>query len=178
MGVASLLFHRTLSPKDALQVQSYTLEKKQQPHTQLQVHSYAREHQPRHLPSKPGPAAAHTPGQSTSQAVGCATQSENKNVLTTVVPEESQPCAPLEQHRNETKPKISKPVEPQVEVAMPAVEANCQSSSSQIQTQTTKLNKIDLDASTNNQKVCFMTLIYFFFNIYSDFSNVVCEVCY
>ncbi|XP_056913013.1 lysine-specific demethylase 4A [Takifugu flavidus] len=30
MGVASLLFHRTLSPKDALQVQSYTLEKQQQ----------------------------------------------------------------------------------------------------------------------------------------------------
>uniref|UniRef100_H3D0F1 [histone H3]-trimethyl-L-lysine(9) demethylase n=1 Tax=Tetraodon nigroviridis TaxID=99883 RepID=H3D0F1_TETNG len=42
MGVASLLFHRTLSPKDALQVQSYTLEKKQQPHTQLQQENEAR----------------------------------------------------------------------------------------------------------------------------------------
>ncbi|CAB1436619.1 unnamed protein product [Pleuronectes platessa] len=52
MGVASLLFHRTLSPKDALQVHSYTLEKQRQPHTQLQVHSYAREHQPRHLQHK------------------------------------------------------------------------------------------------------------------------------
>ncbi|KAL0966676.1 hypothetical protein UPYG_G00298260 [Umbra pygmaea] len=50
LGVASLLFHKTLSPKDALQIHSYARE--HQPHvhhTQLHVHSYAREHQPRHL---------------------------------------------------------------------------------------------------------------------------------
>lgn len=157
MGVASLLFHRTLSPKDALQVQSYTLEKKQQqPHTQLQVHSYAREHQPRHLPNKPSPAVARTLGQSTSQAVGCETQAEDKQVFTTVVLDEYQPCALLEQHKNEAKPKISKPVEPQVEVEAPAVEPKCQSSSSQTQTQTTKLSKVELDAS--KKKVCFMSL--------------------
>uniref|UniRef100_A0A672YTG1 [histone H3]-trimethyl-L-lysine(9) demethylase n=1 Tax=Sphaeramia orbicularis TaxID=375764 RepID=A0A672YTG1_9TELE len=40
MGVASLLFHRTLSPKDILQVHSYTLEKQQKPHAQLQVHNF------------------------------------------------------------------------------------------------------------------------------------------
>lgn len=163
MGVASLLFHRTLSPKDALQVQSYTLEKKQQqPHTQLQVHSYAREHQPRHLPSKPSPTAA----QSTSQAAGCETQSENKHVLTTVVLDEYQPCALLEQHKNEAKPKISESVEPQVEVETPAVVPKCQSSSSQTQTQTTKLSKIELDVSKNKRKVCFIYLFIFFFTIY------------
>lgn len=161
MGVASLLFHRTLSPKDALQVQSYTLEKKQQqqqPHTQLQVHSYAREHQPRHLPSKPSPAAAHTPRQSTSQAAGCEAQSEKKHVLTTVVLQDFQPCALLEQHKNEAKPQISKPAEPQVEVETPAVE--CQSASSQTQTQTSKLSKIELDASMNKRKVCFLSSRY------------------
>ncbi|XP_068604550.1 lysine-specific demethylase 4A-like [Brachionichthys hirsutus] len=45
MGVASLLFHRTMSPKDTVQVQKYTLERQLHPHSQLQVHSYAREHQ-------------------------------------------------------------------------------------------------------------------------------------
>lgn len=156
MGVASLLFHRTLSPKDALQVQSYTLEKKQQqPHTQLQVHSYAREHQPRHLPSKSSPAAAHAPGQSSSHAAGCEAQLEKKHVLTTVVLQEFQPCALLEQHNNEAKPQISKPAEPQVEVETPAVE--CPSASSQTQTQTSKLSKIEQDAFKNKRKVCFLS---------------------
>ncbi|XP_077413313.1 lysine-specific demethylase 4A isoform X1 [Vanacampus margaritifer] len=48
MGVASLLFHRTLTQKDILQVHNYPREK-QQVHTMLQVHSYAREHQPHRL---------------------------------------------------------------------------------------------------------------------------------
>ncbi|KAM9790290.1 lysine-specific demethylase 4A isoform 1-T1 [Syngnathus typhle] len=48
MGVASLLFHRTLTQKDILQVHNYP-RAKQPVHTMLQVHSYAREHQPRHL---------------------------------------------------------------------------------------------------------------------------------
>ncbi|CAG01941.1 unnamed protein product, partial [Tetraodon nigroviridis] len=91
MGVASLLFHRTLSPKDALQVQSYTLEKKQQPHTQLQVHS--------------------TPG-STSLA--------------------SSPASPaLLQHTRWDSPR--RPPR-------------------STQTQTTKLSKMELDASKNKRK--------------------------
>ncbi|XP_032421703.1 lysine-specific demethylase 4A isoform X1 [Xiphophorus hellerii] len=52
MGVASLLFHRTLSSKDTLLVQSYTSEKQQDHHKQLQIHSYAKEQQPRRLQSK------------------------------------------------------------------------------------------------------------------------------
>ncbi|XP_036822054.1 lysine-specific demethylase 4A isoform X2 [Oncorhynchus mykiss] len=50
LGVASLLFHKTQSPKETMQVHSYAREN-QQPihHTQLHVHSYAREHLPRHL---------------------------------------------------------------------------------------------------------------------------------
>ncbi|XP_034146546.1 lysine-specific demethylase 4A isoform X2 [Esox lucius] len=50
LGVASLLFHKTQSPKDTLQIHSYARD--HQPpihHTQLHVHSYAREHLPRHL---------------------------------------------------------------------------------------------------------------------------------
>uniref|UniRef100_A0AAZ3NNK9 [histone H3]-trimethyl-L-lysine(9) demethylase n=1 Tax=Oncorhynchus tshawytscha TaxID=74940 RepID=A0AAZ3NNK9_ONCTS len=50
LGLASLLFHKTQSPKETMQVHSYAREN-QQPihHTQLHVHSYAREHLPRHL---------------------------------------------------------------------------------------------------------------------------------
>lgn len=166
MGVASLLFHRTVSPKDALQIQSYTLDKKQQqqqlPHTQLQVHSYAREHQPRHLLSKPSAAVAHTLVQSSSQAASCETPSENKGVLSTAVLDAYQPHG-LAEHKSEAKPKISKPVESQVEAEMPAVEPKCQSSSSQTQTQTTTLSKTELDASKNKWKVCFMSL----FSLYS-----------
>uniref|UniRef100_A0A3Q2U3F5 [histone H3]-trimethyl-L-lysine(9) demethylase n=1 Tax=Fundulus heteroclitus TaxID=8078 RepID=A0A3Q2U3F5_FUNHE len=54
MGVASLLFHRTVGPKDTLQVQSYSSENAQDRHTPLHVHSYAREHQPPHLQNKAG----------------------------------------------------------------------------------------------------------------------------
>ncbi|KAK7944543.1 hypothetical protein WMY93_000271 [Mugilogobius chulae] len=51
MGVASLLFHRPLSPKDILQVHNYTQDAQRRPPAQLQVHSYAREHQ--HHPRPP-----------------------------------------------------------------------------------------------------------------------------
>nr|XP_061795147.1 lysine-specific demethylase 4A-like [Nerophis lumbriciformis] len=53
MGVASLLFHRTLTQKDILQVQNYPREK-QQIHKMLQVHSYAREQQPQPVLSPDG----------------------------------------------------------------------------------------------------------------------------
>ncbi|XP_052319431.1 lysine-specific demethylase 4A-like isoform X2 [Oncorhynchus keta] len=50
LGVASLLFHKTQSPKETMQVHSYARENQQLiHHTQLHVHSYAREHLPRHL---------------------------------------------------------------------------------------------------------------------------------
>lgn len=170
MGVASLLFHRTLSPKDALQVQSYTLVKQQQPHTQLQVHSYAREHQPRHLPSKASAASAHALPQPPPQAAGCETQPENKPVLIRAAPDEYQTHAVVEQHDDEAKPKISKPVESQVGVETPAVKPRCEVSSSQAQTQTTKLRKAELDASKNKRKVCRVS---FFPNI---LDQTACEV--
>lgn len=154
MGVASLLFHRTLSPKDALQVQSYTLEKQQQPHTQLQVHSYAREHQPRQLPSKPSAAAAaHALPLATSQAASCERQSEDTHGLSTAVQSESQPHPLTEQHKHEAEPKISRPVESQVEVEAPAAETTCQTSSSQTPTHATALSKTEQDASENKRKV-------------------------
>ncbi|TNM97868.1 hypothetical protein fugu_014114 [Takifugu bimaculatus] len=159
MGVASLLFHRTLSPKDALQVQSYTLEKQQQqqqqpaPHTQLQVHSYAREHQPRQLPSRPSAAAAHALPLTTSQAASGETPSEDKHALSTVVLNESRPRPLMEQHKHEATPEISRPVESQVKVETPAVQTTCQSSSSQTPTHATKLSNPEQDAPRNKRKM-------------------------
>ncbi|XP_026168888.1 lysine-specific demethylase 4A isoform X2 [Mastacembelus armatus] len=123
MGVASLLFHRTLSPKDTLQVHSYTLEKQRQPHTQLQVHSYAREHQPRHLQHKTC-TLSHTQIQSSPQAPKCEStepQSEPKVILTKVARNESQAKSPVEQNQEEDKPKMSAPVVAQAEVKTPEV---------------------------------------------------------
>lgn len=164
MGVASLLFHRTLSPKDALQVQSYTLEKQQQqqppapppPHTQLQVHSYAREHQPRQLPSRPSAAAAaHALPPTAPQAASCETPSEDKPVLSPVVLNESPPRPLTEQHKHEATAKTSGPVEPQVKVETPVAETTCPSSSSQTPTHTTQLSNTEQDAPRNKRKVCF-----------------------
>ncbi|XP_028284310.1 lysine-specific demethylase 4A isoform X2 [Parambassis ranga] len=121
MGVASLLFHRTLSPKDTLYVHSYTLEKQQQPHTQLQVHSYAREHQPRHLQHK----TSHTQGQSSSQELSCErneTQSEYETILTKVTQSESGAENPLVQDEEEDKTELPMSIEEQAEVEQPAVE--------------------------------------------------------
>ncbi|CAL8346000.1 unnamed protein product [Merluccius merluccius] len=74
---ASLLFHKTLSTKDVLQVHGCSLEKKKQqqqqqqqqqqeqqpPHTQIQVHSYAKEHKPRHLQCKAQPPCQTRPAE-------------------------------------------------------------------------------------------------------------------
>uniref|UniRef100_A0A674MCU6 [histone H3]-trimethyl-L-lysine(9) demethylase n=1 Tax=Takifugu rubripes TaxID=31033 RepID=A0A674MCU6_TAKRU len=94
-------------------VQSYTLEKQQQqqqpaPHTQLQVHSYAREHQPRQLPSRPSAAAAHALPLTTSQAASGETPSEDKHALSTVVLNESQPILQFvpHPHISETLPLL------------------------------------------------------------------------
>ncbi|XP_055738838.1 lysine-specific demethylase 4A-like isoform X2 [Salvelinus fontinalis] len=68
LGVASLLFHKTQSPKETMQVLSYAREN-QQPihHTQLHVHSYAREHLPRHLQLKAQLQSQVKAGQQESQ---------------------------------------------------------------------------------------------------------------
>ncbi|XP_061775815.1 lysine-specific demethylase 4A isoform X2 [Nerophis ophidion] len=68
MGVASLLFHRTLTQNDILKVHTYPREKQQLP-TQLQVHSYAKEHQPPLLVIG-GTMPSHTQVQSASQSPG------------------------------------------------------------------------------------------------------------
>nr|XP_061797327.1 lysine-specific demethylase 4A-like [Nerophis lumbriciformis] len=66
MGVASLLFHRTVTQNDILKVHTYPREKQQLP-TQLQVHSYAKEHQPPLLVIG-GTVPSHTQVQSASQS--------------------------------------------------------------------------------------------------------------
>ncbi|XP_059200581.1 lysine-specific demethylase 4A isoform X2 [Centropristis striata] len=138
MGVASLLFHRTLSPKDALQVHSYTLEKQQQHHTQLQVHSYAREHQPRHLQHK-SCTPSHTQVQSSSlQAPGNETtepQPESTTILTKAATDELEAQSVVEQDQKEDKPEMLMPVEAQAEEEKPEVESSSESSSSETQTQ-------------------------------------------
>lgn len=171
MGVASLLFHRTLSPKDALQVQSFALEKQRQPHTQLQVHSYAREHQPRHLQNKPC-TASPTQVQSSSQAPSCdrtEPQPETKSVLSTVVLNESVAESLVTQHEKEDKPKMQEPVESQVEVKMPEVQPASECSPSQTQTQPTETSKVEVEALKNNKrKVCIFPLseLYFFIDMH------------
>lgn len=167
MGVASLLFHRTLSPKDALQVHSYNLEK-QQPHTQLQVHSYAREHQPRHLHNKTcAPSYMHV--QSLCQAPNfekVELQPETKNVLTQIVLSESEAQSPSEPHEKEEEPKMSVPVEPKVEVEMPEVEPASECSSSQTQTQPRELSEMEMEVPKNNKRK-----VWGFFVCFGFFSN-------
>ncbi|XP_029308852.1 lysine-specific demethylase 4A-like isoform X4 [Cottoperca gobio] len=150
MGVASLLFHRTLSPKDALQVHGYNLEKQQQPHTQLQVHSYAREHQPRHLQHKAcTPSLAQV--QPLPQAPSCERtepQSESKIVLPEAALNESEAQSLVEQDQAEDKPEISMPVEDQAEV-----EPTCKSASSLTQTPLKELSKTEMEAPKHKRKV-------------------------
>ncbi|XP_029308850.1 lysine-specific demethylase 4A-like isoform X2 [Cottoperca gobio] len=149
MGVASLLFHRTLSPKDALQVHGYNLEKQQQPHTQLQVHSYAREHQPRHLQHKAcTPSLAQV--QPLPQAPSCERtepQSESKIVLPEAALNESEAQSLVEQDQAEDKPEISMPVEDQAEV-----EPTCKSASSLTQTPLKELSKTEMEAPKHKRK--------------------------
>lgn len=154
MGVASLLFHRTLSPKDTLQVHSYTLEKQRQPHTQLQVHSYAREHQPRHLQLKTC-TLSNTQVHSPSQTPSCEKtepQPESKIILTKAALMESQAKSPVEQDQEEDKPKKTTAVETQAEVETPEIETNSKSASSQSQPETKELSKMEMEAPKNNKR--------------------------
>ncbi|KAM9844885.1 lysine-specific demethylase 4A isoform 2-T2 [Aulostomus maculatus] len=150
MGVASLLFHRTLSPKDILQVHSYSLEKQQQPHTQLQVHSYAREHQPRHLQLKAS-MLPHMQVQSTSQGPGwekMEPQPESKIILTKEPLHESAAQSPVETGRDEYQPKIS--VEAQVEGQKQEADATSRLAPCQIQPR--QINPAETEALKNNKR--------------------------
>ncbi|XP_020500094.2 lysine-specific demethylase 4A isoform X1 [Labrus bergylta] len=155
MGVASLLFHRTLSPKDTLQVHSYTLEKQQrQPHTQLQVHSYAREHQPRHLQPK-SCAPSHTQVQSSSEAPSCeraALQSETQISLPKAALAGSNAQGLVEQDPKEETLKITTPVLVKVMEEEPEVEPTSTSASSQSPTQQRETSKTENEPPKNNKR--------------------------
>uniref|UniRef100_A0A1A7XEP2 [histone H3]-trimethyl-L-lysine(9) demethylase n=1 Tax=Iconisemion striatum TaxID=60296 RepID=A0A1A7XEP2_9TELE len=145
MGVASLLFHRTLSPKDTLQVHSYTLEKQRQPPTQLQVHSYAREHQPRHPQSK---TPLQTQLQPSSQATNCEktqSQPESQHVLTKTTHS-------LEEQDTGDKPETSLPREELREVQTSKVEPTIVLSPPDNQTQLHDFSKVKMEASKNSRR--------------------------
>lgn len=164
MGVASLLFHRTLSPKDTLQVHSYTLEKQRQPHTQLQVHSYAREHQPRHLQPKTctvSNTGAQSPIQ-TPSSEKLQPQPESKIVLTKAAPVIMLPKSPVEQDQNEDKPQISTAVEAKTDVERPRIETNSTSTSYESRPQ--DLGKVEVEAPKNKRKARFLFPFLFCFH--------------
>ncbi|XP_075954806.1 lysine-specific demethylase 4A-like isoform X2 [Anarhichas minor] len=144
MGVASLLFHRTLSPKDTLQVHSYAIEKQRQTRTQLQVHSYAREHQPRHLQHK-ACTLSHTQVQSSPQP-------ESKIILTTAALNQSEAESLVEPVQKEDKPEIPMPAEAQAEVKKPEVEPTCKSAATWTQMHPTEMSKPVTEASKNNKR--------------------------
>lgn len=149
MGVASLLFHRTLSPKDTLLVHNYTLEK-QQPHTQLQVHSYAREHQPRHLQLK-APTLSDPRVQPVSRAPGCEnneSQPESKVVLTEVAASQSDAQSLVEKNPEKDKRAVPVPVEAQVVERWPEADAISRTPPTQIQ----PLQMNSVEAPKNNKR--------------------------
>ena len=152
-GSPSLLFHRTLSPKDTLQVQSYTLEKQRQTQTQLQVHSYAREHQPRHLQHK-SYTLSHTQVQSSFQSPSCEAaeqQQESKFIIIKMAPTKSEAQSPEKQDQEEEKPEISTSVEAQPKVEEPEVEP--ESASTQVQPQPQELSNMGQESPKNKRKV-------------------------
>lgn len=156
MGVASLLFHRTLCPKDALQVHSYAVERQQQhqlPHTQLLVHSYAREHQPRHLHHK-ACTLSYVQVQPSSPEPSCdETESppEAKHAVTDVKLTAAEALIPAKQPVEE-KPELPEPAESQAEIKMPEVEAPRVCSSSQSPTQDRQPSVTE--SPKNKRKVC------------------------
>lgn len=152
MGVASLLFHRTLSPKDTLLVHNYTLEKQKQPHTQLQVHSYAREHQPRHLQLK-----ASTMSQKQFQPISLAPdfesvepQPETKIILTEETVSESEAQSPVKTSQEEDKLKMSMSVEAEAEEEKPKPEPISRLASTGAPTQFTQIKT--MEAPKNNKR--------------------------
>lgn len=159
MGVASLLFHKTLSSKDTLQVHSYTLEKKREPHTRLQVHSYAREHQPRHVQNKMTPK---TQVHSSSQKICCEkTKPESPVILSEIIHHGKGVHSPVLQDEEENKPRVLMPIEGLMEIKVPAVELTSKSCNSQTQT-LQDINRLTVvTPKTNKQKVCVFTFFKF-----------------
>lgn len=161
MGVASLLFHRTLCPKDALQVHSYAVgrqQQQQQPHTQLLVHSYAREHQPRHLHHKTC-TPSYVQVQPSSPQPSCdktqlAPEAEHAlidvKVAEAVIPEKQ----PVEE-----KLELPEPAESQAEKMTPEVEAPVVCSP--IQSPTQDRQPSVTESPKNKRKVCFPPLIFY-----------------
>lgn len=154
MGVASLLFHKTLSPKDTLQIHSYTLEKKRDPPTQLQVHSYAREHQPRHVQNK----TTNTQVHSSSQKTCCEkTKPEAPVILSEIIHREKEVFSPVMQDEEKNKPRVLIPNEGLMEFKAPEVDLPSKSSHSQTQT-TQDISKLTMvTPKTNKRKVCVIT---------------------
>ncbi|XP_074544517.1 lysine-specific demethylase 4A isoform X2 [Halichoeres trimaculatus] len=153
MGVASLLFHRTLSPKDTLQVHSYSLEKQQQPHTQLQVHSYAREHQPRHLQHKVC-TPSHTQVQPSYQAPRCEVtepRPETKSVISKGAVNGSATQRLVVRDQKEEKAKMSPAVEKDVE-KKPEVEPSRQTISPETETQQGEMSKAEAEAQKQEMR--------------------------
>lgn len=150
MGVASLLFHRTLSPKDILQVQSYSQETQRQPTTQLHVHSYAREHQARHLQHK-----TLTPVPSSSQVPHCEQMKARPQfeiTMTKVAQNEQEAQNIVVTEKEEHEPKRSVPVEALAEVKKPQVEPISKPASPLVHTQPQDVNKVETEAPKSNKR--------------------------
>lgn len=166
IGVARLFFHRTQSPKDTLQVHSYTLEKKRKPSTPLQVHSYAKEHQPRNVQNK---ICTHSQVHSSSQET-ChkKTEPEPPVILPDITQQEKEVQSPVMQspvlqspvmqNEDENKPKALMSTEGVMEAKAPEVELTSKSSPSQTQT-LQDTSKVTMEApQTNKRKVCAVTV--------------------
>lgn len=150
MGVASLLFHRTLSPKDILQVQSYSQETQRQPTTQLHVHSYAREHQARHLQHKtlmPVPSSSQVPHCEQMKA-----RPQFEITMTKVAQNEQEAQNIVVTEKEEHEPKTSVPVEALAEVKKPQVEPISKPASPLVHTQPQDVNKVETEAPKSNKR--------------------------
>uniref|UniRef100_A0A3P8VW91 [histone H3]-trimethyl-L-lysine(9) demethylase n=1 Tax=Cynoglossus semilaevis TaxID=244447 RepID=A0A3P8VW91_CYNSE len=123
MGVASLLFHKTLSPKETLQVQNYSLETQRQTPTQLQVSSSAK------VDSPP----------------------ESLSSLTKVTPTEAKVPIP-KQGDEEDKPKMLVFSDAHAELKTPEVESTSMSHCLHTQSQAKELSKIERDNLKNSKR--------------------------
>lgn len=149
MGVASLLFHRTLSSKDTLLVQSYTSEKQQDHHKQLQIHSYAKEQQPRRLQSK---ACTLTQVQALPMALG---QELAQLQPGTSVLQIQEKLNESQAHQNQNNDKPEKIQFIQDPARMEKAKAEARSPPPQSQTQLHDLSKVKMEASrVKKRKVC------------------------
>lgn len=152
MGVASLLFHRTLSPKDTLLVQSYTLEKQHNRHTQLQIHSYAREPQPHCLQSK---SCTLTQAKALSLTPRCERVEPQPEVSVLQLEEksnESKAYTPVVQEKNNDNPEKLELIQEPVGMVKPEVDAMSKSTLPHTQTLLHDLSKVKMETSKVNKR--------------------------